>query len=107
MSSEGTSASFIFKGKEIPIDTAALKVGDRVPAFVIEAPVGSRGDIAAIGTWQDGKWVLVMRRALSTGNDDDVEFIPGKPLPFGMSVMENGSDANHKVTADKLVLDWK
>ena len=107
MSSEGTSAIFIFKGKEIPIDTASLKAGDRIPAFVIEPAVGSRGDVEAIGTYQDGKWILVIRRALNTGNDDDVEFIPNKPLPFGMSVLDNGGDANHKVTADKLVLDWK
>jgi hypothetical protein len=106
MSSESTEVNFIFKGKEIPIDTAALKVGDRIPAFVIEPAVGSRGDVQALGSWQDGKWVLVMRRALNTGNDDDVEFIVGKPLPFGMSVIDNGGDANHKVTEDKLVLDW-
>ncbi len=107
MSSEGTTVTLIIKGQEIPIDTAALKSGDAIPAYVLERATGSRGDIEASGIHQDGKWIVVMRRVLETGNDDDVAFIPGKRLPFGMSVVDNGGGAKHKVSSDLLVLEWQ
>lgn len=107
MSSEGTTATFIIKGQEVPIDTSTLKSGDAIPAYVLERATGSRGDIEASGTYQDGKWTVVMRRALDTGNDDDVAFIPGKRIPFGMSVTDNGGGAKHKVNGDLLVLEWQ
>jgi hypothetical protein len=106
MSSEGITPILI-KGKEISIDTSGLNSGDAIPAYVLERATGSRGDIEASGTWQDGKWVVVMRRALDTSNDDDVAFIPGKRLPFGMAVTDNGGGAQHKVTSDLLVLEWQ
>jgi hypothetical protein len=107
MSSEGVAATLIIKGQEIPIDTAVLNSGDAIPAYVLERATGSRGDIEASGTWQDGKWIVVMRRLLETGNDDDAAFIPGKRLPFGMSVVDNGGGAQHKVNSEVLVLEWQ
>jgi hypothetical protein len=107
MSSEGTSAILIIKGKEIAIDTSVLKTGDLIPAYVLERAVGSRGDIETVGTWQDGLWTVVMRRALDTGHDDDAVFIAGKPIPFGLSVVDNGGDAEHEVAEDVLVLEWQ
>lgn len=106
MNSEGVTPILI-KGQEIPVDTAALKSGDVIPAYVLERATGSRGDIEASGVWQDGKWIVVMRRLLDTGNDDDAVFIPGKRLPFGMSVGDNSGGAQHKVSSDLLVLEWQ
>jgi Ethylbenzene dehydrogenase len=107
MSSEGTSATFILKGKEIAIDTSILKAGDRIPRYLQERAVGSRGDIESIGTWQDGNWMLVMRRALDTGHEDDAVLIVGKPIPLGVAVLENAEDADHTIIEDVVILEWQ
>jgi len=60
----------------VELDTAALEIGAVIPGYVLSKPVGSRGDIETLGTWSDGKWVVVIRRPLNTGHDDDVVYIP-------------------------------
>jgi len=46
---------------------------------IVSKPVGSRGDIEASGAWANGKWVVVQRRLLNTGHDDEVD---GQPPPW-------------------------
>ena len=107
MSAKGAAETFIFAGDEVEIDTTTLAAGDIIPGFVIAKAVGSRGDIEASGVWSDGVWVVVQRRALNTAHDDDTTFVPPKPMPFGMSVVDNGGGLPHTVGPDVLTLEWK
>jgi hypothetical protein len=55
-----------------------FNAGDRIP-FVVFYPLdtkwgGSRDDIAAKGIWKNGTWTVEFKRALVTGNDDDIAF---------------------------------
>lgn len=107
MSSKGTDVQFIYSGEEVELDTAALEIGAVIPGYVLSKPVGSRGDIETQGIWSDGKWVVVIRRPLSTGHDDDVVYIPSKPIPFSVSVVDNGGGVSHTVSTEVLTLAWK
>ncbi len=107
MSSKGTKEQFIMAGDEVDIDTAALAAGDVIPGYVLAKAVGSRGDIEANGVWQDGTWVLVQRRALNTTHVDDAAFTAPKPVPFGMSVVDNGGGTKHTISPEVLTLEWK
>ncbi len=97
----------VMAGEEMPVDTALLKAGDIIPGEILARPIGSRGDVDANGVWQDGKWVVVMRRALDTGNPDDIVFRPGRRVPFGMAVLDNAGGDEHHVDAEVLILDWR
>ena len=101
------TASYILNGEEIPIDTAALEAGMVIPGYLVSPAIGSRGDVAAKGVWADGKWIVVIKRPLYTGNDDDVVFNPPKPVPFGVSVVDDGGGLEHTVSPEVLILDWQ
>ncbi len=70
-------------------DEMVFSKGDTVPGYILEKPVGSRGDIEARGVWKDGQWNLEIKRKLVTGNDDDVQFDVTKIYRFGVAVMDN------------------
>lgn len=101
------SSPLLFAGDAVDIDTSQLSPGDVVPGYVLEYPVGSRGDIQVIGVWEDGKWTLVVRRLLNTGNDDDIVFVPPRSVPFGLSVVDDGGGLDHTVGEEVLVLEWE
>ena len=101
------SASYILEGEEVAVDTNILEKGMIVPGYIVSPAIGSRGDVAAKGVWIDGKWVVVIKRQLDTGNDDDVMFNPPKPLPFGFSVVDNGGGLDHTVSPEVLILNWQ
>ncbi len=107
MQSTDLANPFIFAGQEAPVDPATLNSGDVIPGYLLAPSVGSRGDVSAQGRWADGRWVVVLQRALDTGHDDDVVFIPGKRLPFGLAVMDNKNGIDHTVAPEVLILDWQ
>ena len=55
MSPDGPKATFILAADAVPVDTSLLAVGDTIPSYILEKPVGSRGDIEANAQWADGK----------------------------------------------------
>ncbi|MFH2138541.1 MAG: ethylbenzene dehydrogenase-related protein [Candidatus Omnitrophota bacterium] len=59
--------------------------GDNLPHFANQTPTGSRADIRARGIWKAGIWTIEFSRALSTGNDDDIQLSPDKKYQFGVS----------------------
>jgi hypothetical protein len=101
------AAKFIMAGEEAPVDTAALASGAIIPGFIITPAVGSRGDLTANATWKDGKWTVVIMRALDTAHDDDVVFTPPKLYPFGMAVTDNNGGNNHTIVPDVVTLEWQ
>lgn len=103
--------SEIEKGETIEVAGATVKeinkywssyqrLGAVVPERILREPSGSRADIRQAGTWSDGKWTVEMKRALETGNDDDIQFsdLSSDYLSdylFGVSIMDNaGGDAH-------------
>jgi len=63
-------------------------VEQTMPRYRQQTPTGSRGDIRAKGTWENGVWTVELRRKLRTGNQDDVIFDTKKTYFFGISVNE-------------------
>lgn len=101
------AATAIITGQQVAIDTSKLAKGAVIPASVLAPWVGSRGDVAAKGVWADGKWVVVLRRALETGNDDDVVLMPPKPYPLGVAVFDHTDLVGHTTSADPVTLKWQ
>ncbi|MCX6048693.1 MAG: ethylbenzene dehydrogenase-related protein [Chloroflexi bacterium] len=101
------SASFIITGEQTPIDTSKLTQGAVIPPSILAPWVGSRGDVQAKGVWKDGKWVVVLLRALDTGNDEDLVLTPPKAYPLGVAVFDHIDLVGHTTTADVLTLEWK
>jgi len=72
------------------------RLGAVVPERILREPSESRADVRQAGTWSNGKWTVEIKRALDTGNDDDVQFSDlSLNYLFGVSVMDNaGGDAH-------------
>jgi DMSO reductase family type II enzyme heme b subunit len=45
------------------------------------------------GAWENGKWSVVIHRALITQDKDDVQFVPGMETYFTVAVW-NGSEGD-------------
>jgi hypothetical protein len=73
---------------------------DYVPGYLVRVrkptePAESRGDVKAVGDWDDGRWQVEMRRALNTGDVlNDVAFNTYKTYTFTIAIM-NGSGVLH------------
>lgn len=60
----------------------------RLPKYSLRQPEGSRADIRAKGTWQEGRWTIEFSRKLDTGHDDDIQFELDGRYPFAVSRYE-------------------
>jgi len=97
----------IYDGDGLPIGKEFRPAGTRAPGYLTERPVAGRGDVAAHADHADGRWTVVLRRALDTGDPHDVVFVPGDTLgvAFGLSVMDNTLSEHYASTTDeRLVL---
>lgn len=99
-------SAFLLASEAIDLDMARVSAGTQIPKEILARPVGSRGDIDAQGTYNRGKWVVVMHRALDTGNNDDVEFNTARDYPFGLSVFDNAGGFKHAVSQEVLFLQF-
>jgi len=52
--------------------------GLEIERFYQRKPSGSAADVKAKGKWEKGFWTVEFSRKLKTGNDDDIDFVPGK-----------------------------
>lgn len=75
--------------------TTRWKTGDRLPREVVEPPAGPRAAIEARGIWERGRWTVELRRALTTGNPDDVQFTGPGPFYFGVSIHDDADKDDH------------
>ncbi len=68
--------------------------GDTIPRQFLRKPQGSRGDIQAVGKWQDGIWDVTMWRKLDTGHPLDDKILRPKRIyhiAFGVHKDYTGS----------------
>jgi hypothetical protein len=70
------------------IDLVSEYQGEILPRYTFNKPTGSRNDVKAKGTWQDGRWTIEFGRKLITGNQDDIQFTPAQKYLFGVSRYE-------------------
>ncbi len=87
--SEGDRPLYDFDGKAI--DSQPLTIYSRAPGYLTDRPMGDRADVIARSFWKDGRWVVILRRALDTGSARDARFSPGEKnaIGFGISLMDN------------------
>lgn len=107
---EGVTEGPLFKADAVAIDDMmTFEAGAMIPYYLIERPVGSRGDISASSYYvQDmeggGWWYIVLSRSFDTGNDDDAVLTLGAAHVFGVAIFDNGGGKKHSVYADPLTL---
>ncbi len=82
----------------VPFDpNREWKEGDTIPRRLLRIPQGSRADITGSGTWQDGKWRVLMKRLLDTGHSDDKALRDRRRYTIAFAVHKNytGSRWHH------------
>lgn len=84
----------------VPFDPdVSFNVGDLLPRRILREPSGSVADILANSKWEDGRWVLEMRRNLNTGNPDDKVVETGKVYDIGLAIFDDKvSNRRHYVS---------
>jgi len=90
-----------------PVDAVFRSPGEMVPGYLTERPTGGRGDVSASSSYESGRWTVVLRRPLDTGDPRDVVFIPGEGsgVAFGLSLMDNTLYEHYaSTTQERLVL---
>ena len=85
------------------------KDGDLMTKQGLQAPEGSAGDNAVVGTFGNGGWNLLWTRKLNTGNKDDIVLKPGESYPIGLAVHDDNVTArfHHVSFPTKLSLGGK
>ncbi len=77
----------------------SFNIGDIISRRVLVEPQGSTADILVNSSWQNGKWVLELRRKLDTGNPDDKAFEVGKVYYISLAVFDDMvSNRRHHVS---------
>lgn len=66
-----------------------IPVGTRLPGVVSEAFQGDRGDVSCQSVYSNQQWTLYIRRKLDTGNEHDVQFVPGEAYAFGCAAFDH------------------
>lgn len=76
---------------QTPVSSNFLPAGSHAPGYLTERPAGSRADVAAMSSYKDGRWTVILHRKLDTGDPRDVIFVPGDEtgVAFGLSLMDN------------------
>lgn len=85
---------------------AAIEPGTIVPGVVTEAFVGDRGQVSCVSYYDDGRWVLYIRRKLRTNSAYDVQFVPGHCYAFGCAAFDHaGKRHAHALPTFHLVVE--
>lgn len=106
----GDTRTWLPDSEKVPfVDT--FKTGDMVPAIVVSEMTGSAADIQTSKKYENGKWTLVFKRALTTNHPkatmQDVQFDDlSKPYYFGVAVFDN-TQINHIYHEGSIKLQFK
>ncbi|MGL1930846.1 MAG: ethylbenzene dehydrogenase-related protein [Desulfotalea sp.] len=106
----GDTRTWLLESEKVPfVDT--FKAGDMVPAIVVSKMTGSAADIQTSKKYENGKWTLVFKRALTTDHPksaiQDVQFDDlSKAYYFGVAVFDN-TQINHIYHDGSIKLQFK
>lgn len=81
--------------------------GTTAPGYRVERPRAGRADVSAFGRHENGRWTVILKRKLDTGDARDLSFHPGDPqgTAFGLAIMDNTLAEHYaSVLNEKLVL---
>jgi hypothetical protein len=82
---------FLAKGQFIDLWEAYF-VGNEVKAedgYVLESRHEDKNDLTVSGSFEGGKYTVVITRKLSTGDKGDIELVDGKDFSLGISIHDN------------------
>lgn len=100
-------AGVLMRDEAVPFVETGHKPGSIIPGRVLTPPRSSRADVRSAGVHREGHWHLEIRRAMDTGNEDDIVFELGTEIPFALAVFENVSERrkqDHGRAMDRLRL---
>ncbi len=63
--------------------------------YLTEAPRGSEADVGAVGGWKEGRYSVVLRRRLVTGDPGDIAFAGAEAIPFSLAVFDHTFREHH------------
>ncbi len=97
----------IYDAERLPANEGFHPPGSVAPGYLIKRPVGGRADVLAVTRYEQGRWVVTLRRALQTGDPYDVVFVPGDEMgvAFGLALMDHSLYEHYASnTVERLVL---
>jgi hypothetical protein len=97
----------VYDAERLPADEGFRPPGTRAPGYLIKRPVGGRADVSAVTRYENGRWIVTLRRALQTGDPRDVVFVPGDEMgvAFGLALMDHSLYEHYaSSTVERLVL---
>lgn len=97
----------IYDAEGRPASEGFRAPGTRAPGYLVDRPKGGRADVTAVSRHQAGRWIVVLRRALQTGDARDVVFVPGDQVgvAFGVALMDHSLYEHYaSQTPERLVL---
>ena len=97
----------VYDAEQRPVDESYHPPGATAPGYLVKRPVGDRADVKAVTIYENDRWVVVLRRALNTGNPNDVVFVPGDEVGvgFGIALMDHTLFEHYaSSTVERLVL---
>lgn len=109
-SKAGDTRTYILGSEKVPfVDN--FKPGDMVPGIIVDKMSGSAADVQTSSKYENGKWTLVFKRALTTNHPksavQDVQFKDlSAPYYFGISVFDN-TQINHMYHDGSIKLQFK
>ena len=97
----------VYDAERLPADEGFRPPGTLAPGYLVKSPVAGRADVLAVSKHEGGHWIVILRRALRTGDPRDVVFVPGDEfgVAFGMALMDHSLyDHYASNTVERLVL---
>jgi hypothetical protein len=73
----------------------------KIPGYILEKPIGSRGDVDAGSNYAENKWTIEISRSLNTGSEDDIQFTSTASTAeyfFGVAVFDDSGGVSHSST---------
>ncbi|WP_156826976.1 ethylbenzene dehydrogenase-related protein [Geopsychrobacter electrodiphilus] len=88
------------------VEGQKLTIFSRAPGYLTDHPSGDRADVVAHSVWRDGRWTVVLRRALDTGSPRDARFSIGEnaAISFGIALMDNSLYEHYASTVSQTLV---
>jgi DMSO reductase family type II enzyme heme b subunit len=98
---EGVSGELL-NTAEPYIETTVEEMNSKGYTSLKTQPAGNQHVIGR-GSWSNGKWQVVMKRSIATGDSNDLQFMKGKLMPLAIAVWDG---SNKDIGAEKSISFW-